>query len=847
MILNSAQAFRSPRSLTRSYRASLAGLVFVVALLLALITLPPLANGRAEMLRGRLDADVQGFASALIASENSLQEMQAAARGFLLTEAPAFLEQYAAARDGLPSRLQDLEQLAPRVDPALAEPVAELVQVVDRWQRERVDRQIALVQQGQREAALAEVASGQSQGLFDSLRSRINDLQEQAQAEQAALVQDISGARSLQVGLTSGLGALGLLAVGFVIVAFRSVVVLMRDLQVERERTAELAQQARAERQRLQTLFDHSPEGLVFAEAPAGQLSLLNPAAAALLGPILPDQPLREQPWTRRVFRVGGEPFPPDDLPLVRTVEQGKASRTVELTIEQPDGQRVPVLLTSVPLVADDGSVRGAVAVFQDLRSLREVERLKSDFVALVSHELRTPLTAIQGSVQGLLLAGAEADPSRTRAFLQIIAEQSERLEELIDNLLSLSQVEAGALRLRRALVQPQPLIAGVLRQMRDRLSDLRVQSDLAPHLPLVSADARRIEQVLFNLLDNARKFSPPGGLITVSAQQSGASVTICVRDQGPGVPPGERERVFERFYQLEQPATRNVGGSGLGLAICKAIVEAHDGSISVDEAPGGGARFCFTLPAMPCDERPSAAAAPALQRSSNGKTHVLVVDDDPALRRLLETSLPEAGYSVQAVVEAQGALEAVSRHAPDVILLDLMLPGVDGFELCRQLREWTNVPIIMLTALASEKDVVLGLQLGADDYLTKPFRSAELVARIEAVLRRAQPAVEAGAPAVIQIGGLTLDLAERRVLVDGAPVELTPLEYQILTFLAKHPGQVLTHSQILQAVWGESYGGENHYLWVHIAHLRQKLEADSKQPRYILTERGVGYRLAKE
>jgi DNA-binding response OmpR family regulator/signal transduction histidine kinase len=831
---------------TRTYRALLVGLIFVVMLLLALITLPPLTNGRAEALRTHLDTDVQAFADTLTATENSVQEMQAATRGYLLTQEPAFLEQYHAAQDGLPARLQDLTELGPRVDPAMAAQVADLIRVVERWQQEGSDRQIALAQQGQVTTAIAAVAEGKSQAMFDSFRGRVNDLQEQTQATQAALVAQINRARSLQIALTSGLGALGLLAVGFVIVGFRSLVTLTRALQSERERTAILAQEARVERQRLQTVFDHSPEALVMAEAPSGRISLANPAAQTLLGLASTDADLRAQPWTQRVFRLGGEPYLLDDIPLVRALAYGETCRGVELVVEQPDAQRVPVLLTCVPLQNEQGELRGAVAVFQDLRRLREVERMKSDFVALVSHELRTPLTAIQGCVQTLLGSGT-ADPARTHEFLQIIAEQGDRLQDLIDNLLSLSQVEAGALRLRRELLQPQQLIQSALRQLRDRLSGLRVQTDLAPALPLVSADGRRIEQVLFNLLDNARKFAPPGSTITVRAEQTDNTVVIAVADQGPGIPAAEREHVFERFYQLEQPTTRNIGGSGLGLAICKAIVEAHGGWIGVSAAPGGGASFAFSLPAMPVDEPQAFAAGPnVLVQPRSGKTQVLVVDDDPALRRLLETSLPDAGYHVQTVVEAQAALEAVVQQPPDIILLDIMLPGADGFTLCKQLREWTNVPIIMLTARAAEKDVVLGLQLGADDYVTKPFRASELIARIEAVLRRAQFEAAPDGPSLIQLDGLTIDLAQRRVAVEGVDIDLTPIEYHILTYLARHAGQVLTHRQILQEVWGEAYSAENHYLWVHIAHLRQKLEPDGKRARYIHTERGVGYRLDK-
>jgi two-component system KDP operon response regulator KdpE/two-component system response regulator VicR len=831
---------------SRTYRALLAGLVFVVLLLLALITLPPLTSSRADALRTHLDTDVQVFADTLTAVENSVQEMQAATRGYILTHQPAFLEQYRAAQDGLPTRLNDLIQLGPQVNPVLDMPIAEFVESVERWQRQRSDHQIGLVQQGQLTQAINEVASGESQAQFNAIRDRVNDMQERTQASQIALQRQINRARSLQIGLTSGLGVLGLFAVGFILLSFRSLVALMRALQAEHERANALAQEARAERQRLQTVFDHSPEGLIFAEAPSGQIVLANPAATALIGHVRAGEQLDAQSWVRRVYRPGGEAFPLEELPLRRTVERGEAARGIELTIEQPDGQRVPVLLTSVPLHADDGMLRGAVAVFQDLRLLREVERLKSDFVALVSHELRTPLTAIQGCVQ-TLLSGGEADPVRTHEFLQIIEEQSERLQELIDNLLSLSQVEAGALRLRRDLVQPEHLIQGVLRQLRDRLSGLRVQTDLAPSLPQVSADARRIEQVLFNLLDNARKFSPPGGVITVHATHVGNTVTIGVRDQGPGIPYSERSRIFERFYQLAHTTTRNVGGSGLGLAICKAIVEAHGGHIRAEDAPGDGTDFIFSLPAVPETEaRVDMPRANVLVQPRMGTTQVLVVDDDPALRRLLETNLPDAGYQVHTAVEAQAALETVIKQSPDIILLDIMLPGMDGFTLCKQLREWTSVPIIMLTARAAEKDVVLGLQLGADDYVTKPFRPNELSARIDAVLRRAQLDLPPGSPSIIQVDRLTIDLAQRRVTVDGTEVALTPIEYQILAYLARHAGQVLTHGQILQEVWGEGYGAENHYLWVHIAHLRQKLEPDSRRPRYVLTERGVGYRLVK-
>ncbi|MEP7188007.1 MAG: CHASE3 domain-containing protein, partial [Roseiflexaceae bacterium] len=220
----------------RTQRALLGGLIFVVVLLLALIILPPLANGRAEALRAHLDTDVQAFADVLTSTENSVQEMQAATRGYLLTQQPSFLEQYRAAQDGLPNRLGDLVQFGPRVDQDMTAQVAELVQVVERWQQEGSDRQLDLAQHGRAADAITEVASGKSQATFDSFRGRVNDLQEQTRALQAVLLAQINRARTLQIALTSGLGVLGLLAVSFVLFGFRSLVALTRALQLERER-----------------------------------------------------------------------------------------------------------------------------------------------------------------------------------------------------------------------------------------------------------------------------------------------------------------------------------------------------------------------------------------------------------------------------------------------------------------------------------------------------------------------------------------------------------------------------------------------------------------------------------
>jgi two-component system KDP operon response regulator KdpE len=219
----------------------------------------------------------------------------------------------------------------------------------------------------------------------------------------------------------------------------------------------------------------------------------------------------------------------------------------------------------------------------------------------------------------------------------------------------------------------------------------------------------------------------------------------------------------------------------------------------------------------------------------------VLVVDDEPAIRRFLHTSLSGHGYQMFEAVDGQAALSAVMAHRPDLVVLDLGLPDMDGIEVTRRLREWTQVPIIIVTVQEQETAKVAALDAGADDYVTKPFSMGELLARMRAALRRA--AAPAGEP-VFNSEELTVDIARRLVTVSDREVQLTPTEYDLLRALVTYAGKVLTHRQLLRLVWGAGYEGETHLLRVNMSNLRHKLEPDATRPYYILTEPGVGYRL---
>lgn len=220
--------------------------------------------------------------------------------------------------------------------------------------------------------------------------------------------------------------------------------------------------------------------------------------------------------------------------------------------------------------------------------------------------------------------------------------------------------------------------------------------------------------------------------------------------------------------------------------------------------------------------------------------TKILVVDDEPAIVELVQYNLEREGFQVVTAVDGQAALAGARTEAPDLIVLDVMLPEISGLDVCRTLRQITNVPIILLTARKDEVDRVLGLELGADDYVTKPFSPRELVARIKAILRRTGP--RDGDPAGGQ-DGLIVDAARRQVRVDGREVELTYTEFELLHLLARHPGLAFTRDQLLADVWGNDYYGDTRTVDVHIRHLREKLGDDLAAPRFIETVRGVGYR----
>jgi len=227
-------------------------------------------------------------------------------------------------------------------------------------------------------------------------------------------------------------------------------------------------------------------------------------------------------------------------------------------------------------------------------------------------------------------------------------------------------------------------------------------------------------------------------------------------------------------------------------------------------------------------------------------RPHVLIVDDDPAIIKFVRANLEAEDYQTFSAMDGAEALQVIEKELPDLVILDIMMPRMDGFEVCRQLREWSQIPIIMLSARGDEDDKVTCLEIGADDYLTKPFGIRELIARIKVVLRHADAAGFNPGKPTLACGEMEIDFVKRRVMVAGRDADLTATEYRVLCYLADNADRVLTHKQILHHIWGEEYSDETHMLQVYISRVRKKIGDHTKNHRYVLTRPGIGYMMRK-
>ena len=602
----------------------------------------------------------------------------------------------------------------------------------------------------------------------------------------------------------------------------------------------------------LETLIETSPVGVAVFDARTGAPLSFNREALRIMDNLrLPDRPLEDLLEVLTVRRGDGQVVSLAAFPFATLLGNGETLRAEELVLSVPAGRSVTVLVNVTPMPREDGGVETVVVTFQDMTPLEDLERLRAEFLGMVSHELREPLTSIKGSADTLLESFNSLDPAEMVQFLRIIKSQTERMRDLISELLDVARIETGTLS-----VSPEPTdVTALVDEARNTFLSgggrENLAIDLEPDLPCVMADRRRIVQVLGNLLSNAARYSRETSAIRVNAALKEGCVAVSVADEGRGVELERLPLLFRRFSRPDgDKGDREIAGSGLGLAICKGIVEAHGGRIWAEsDGVGLGTRFTFTLHVVKGGGSPAGGSARSSPRSGRGGregARVLAVDDDPMTLRYVRDALSRAGYAPLMTGDPEEALRLVETERPRLVLLDLVLPGSDGIELMRSILDVAEVPVIFLSAYGRDEIIARALEAGAVDYMVKPFSSTELVARVRGALRqRAAPSpVEPSGPFVL--GDLTIDYAERGVSVAGHPVHLTPTEYDLLSELSVNAGRVVAFDALLERVWDLEHSGGRGSVRTYVRRLRRKLGDDAGSPRYIFAEPGVGYRMPK-
>ena len=599
----------------------------------------------------------------------------------------------------------------------------------------------------------------------------------------------------------------------------------------------------RQTRSDMEALVDNSPVGVAVFDARTGKTLSLNQEAKRIVEglrtPGCASQRLREVLTCRR---VDGQEISLQESSLARTLQNATRVRAEEIVLRVPDGRSVTTLMNADPIRAENGTVESVIVTVQDMAPIEELERMRAEFLGMVSHGLRTPLICIKGSTTTALSARPAPNRAEIRQIFRIIDEQADHMRSLIRDLLDAGCIESGTLS-----VAPEPAgVTSMVDQARNTFLSgggrHRVQIDVPLDLPAVMADRQRIVQVINNLLANADRHSPESAAIRIRAVHEGVHVAISISDEGRGVPADMLPHLFRKHVRLS--GDRGVRGAGLGLAICKGLVEAHGGRIWAEsEGAGSGTRFTFTIPVAaevgPGGATGSGQSAVRSPCTDRERTRILVVDDDPDTLRRVRDALAGAGYSAIVTGDPREVPRLIQAKRPRLVLLDLVLPGVDGIELMQDVLKMADLPVIFISAYCGGETIATALTLGGTDYVVKPFSTNVLVARINAALRRWQGPGEA-----FRLRDLAIHYDEHRVTLAGRPVELTAIEFELLRVLSVNAGRVTKYDALLRQVWGRRDVSDVRPLRACVKTVRRKLGDDAANPTYIFTERQVGYRM---
>jgi len=509
-----------------------------------------------------------------------------------------------------------------------------------------------------------------------------------------------------------------------------------RDLAQANRDLSRALQREHSESSKNQAILSSIADGvIVFDEQ--GRAVVANPAMERML--VMPMSGILGKDIRELIYT--------EDDPSAREMIDAAFAKEASIPARFNFEQGKQIIATSLAQVALPGELRGVVGVFHDVTKEVEANRAKSEFVSTVSHELRTPLTSIKGYADLLFMEAVGPLNDRQRNFLNTVKTNADRLNALLNDLLEISRAETGRMRLDVKDMDLAEIIADVANSLRPQIDKKGQQLalELDERLRPVRGDRARLTQVLVNLLSNANRYTPAGGSITVRARQRQNELQVDVVDTGIGISAQDRAKLFQRFFRANDPRVSEVVGTGLGLSITKMLVEMHGGKVWVESTLNAGSTFSFSLPTTPAAGETGPAGAetvilPARPEPKPGAKKVLVVDDDPGIADLIRYYLQSAGHQAVLASRGQEVMAAALREKPDLIILDVLLPDENGFEVLRELKDepkTLEIPVVILSVIHDQET---GFQLGAVDYLVKPLQGEQLLSSIGRIFDEVEP-----------------------------------------------------------------------------------------------------------
>ena len=622
--------------------------------------------------------------------------------------------------------------------------------------------------------------------------------------------------------------------------------------------------QARQASPDMETMMENCPIAVSVFDVRLGGVSYMNQECRRIIGALgLAPHELNNAYFTLRITRPDGRPFAFSELPGTRALLNGETVVAEEVVVHRPDGTTLTTLINCLPIFSGSGEILSVLMVSLDMTPLEKQELRRAEFLEMVSAELRTPLISIKGSTAALRTSDEPASRTEELQLLRIIDQQADLMRSQINSLNELTQIETGTLSVVAEPTDVARLIEWSCGEYLSEHAAITVQTNIADGLAAVLADRQHIGKVLHNFLRQAAKHSGESYPVVVSAALDDIHVAISVTAEGPVAPPDlvslpvnsyDDPQLFDQVNQAYTKAAELFShGEGMAMAFCRGVVEAHGGRMRVDEdEPSGKLTLTFTLPSVEDAPEPelqtphSHEAVEAPPAAPEEDIRILLSIEDPRLLRAVRTELLSAGYDTIATSNLDEVEELASAERPKLILMDIAGKEEASFRILRSAGSSLNLPAIVLCDRSDEEYVVRAFEMGADGYMVKPFSPSELIARIRATLRRLNIGEALSGNRTYELGDLRIDLDERTVHVSGQPVQLTATEYKLLTELSDSAGRVLTQDTLLQRVWGSEYVGEAQLLRAYVKSVRRKLGDDARKPRFILTQRGVGYRMPK-